>query len=161
MEITIQGTEVVVTGDRIIGFAINNLVNRFEATTDKDESWFYTLKIFMTRPKKFNIINLNREAGSNILYVDLTRDMMPFGGRYEAQFVAYKEGEVDQTEIFDFWVSDSLNPECAYDPVPSEFYQIEDNIHTMYEEVKQIYDDMSQGLLDIDVIDGGNASTQY
>ena len=161
MEITIQGTEVLIEGNRIIGFAINNLVNRFEATTDKDETWEYQLKVFMTRPKKFNVINLNRDTGSNIIYVDLTRDMMPFGGRYVMQFVAYREGAVDQTETFDVWVSDSLNPECAYDPVPTEFYQIEQNIQTMYNEVKQIYDDMSQGLLEIDAINGGDATSTY
>ena len=43
MQITITGTKVTITGDRIIGFALNNLVNRFEATTDKDDTWQYTL----------------------------------------------------------------------------------------------------------------------
>lgn len=45
MKITITGTEVQIVGDKIIGFALNNLVNRFEATTDKDESWEYQLKV--------------------------------------------------------------------------------------------------------------------
>lgn len=161
MEITIQGTQVNITGNRIIGFAINNLVNRFEATTDKDESWSYQLKVFMVIPEKFNIINLYRDEGSNVLYVDLTRDMMPFGGRYICQFLAYKEGQVDQTEKFDIWVNDSLDPACAYIPIPSEFYQIEGDIQKMYEETKQIYEDMSQGMLNIDIIDGGNALTQF
>lgn len=44
MTITINGTTVNIEGDRIIGFALNNLVNRFEATTDKEEGWEYTLK---------------------------------------------------------------------------------------------------------------------
>lgn len=161
MEITIQGTQVNITGNRIIGFAINNLVNRFEAITDKDESWSYQLKVFMVIPEKFNIINLYRDEGSNVLYVDLTRDMMPFGGRYTCQFLAYKEGQVYQTEKFDIWVNDSLDPACAYIPIPSEFYQIEGDIQKMYEETKQIYEDMSQGMLNIDIIDGGNALTQF
>ena len=161
MDITITGTQVNITGNRIIGFAINNLVNHFEATTDKDGSWSYQLKVFMVIPKKFNIINLYRDEGSNVLYVDLTRDMMPFGGRYICQFLAYKEGQVDQTEKFDIWVNDSLDPACAYFPIPSEFYQIEGDIQKMYEETKQIYEDMSQGMLNIDIIDGGNALAQF
>ena len=43
MQITINGTKVTIVGNRIIGFQLNNLVNRFEATTDKDDSWQYTL----------------------------------------------------------------------------------------------------------------------
>lgn len=31
MTITISGTTVTITGDRIIGFALNNLVNTFTA----------------------------------------------------------------------------------------------------------------------------------
>ena len=43
MQITITGTKVTITGDKVIGFQLNNLVNRFEATTDKDDTWQYTL----------------------------------------------------------------------------------------------------------------------
>ena len=40
MQITITGTKVTITGDKVIGFQLNNLVNRFEATTNKeDEKW--------------------------------------------------------------------------------------------------------------------------
>ena len=108
MTIEIQGTTVIITGDRIIGFALNNLVNRFEAITDKEEGWEYTLKAYMTKIDKVNIINLNREGQT--IYVDLTKDMMPVGGRYIMQFVATNEDKVDQTEKFEVWVEDSLDP---------------------------------------------------
>lgn len=108
MTITINGTTVNINGNRIIGFAQNNLVNRFEATTNKEEGWEYTLKAYMTKIDKINIINLNRE-GQN-LFVDLTKDMLPVGGRYIMQFVAMNQDKVDQTEKFEVWVEDSLDP---------------------------------------------------
>lgn len=157
MTIEIQGTTVIITGDRIIGFALNNLVNRLEATTDKEEGWEYTLKAYMTKIDKVNIINLNREGQT--IYVDLTRDMMPVGGRYIMQFVATNEDKVDQTEKFEVWVEDSLDPNPQYDPVPSEFYQIEESIKQVYEDTKQLYDDIQNGNVfgDIEGIYGGNA----
>ena len=47
MNITIKGTKVSITGDRIIGFSLNNLVNRFEATTDLTNEWSYKVYIYM------------------------------------------------------------------------------------------------------------------
>lgn len=159
MKITITGTEVQIVGDKIIGFALNNLVNRFEATTDKDESWEYQLKVYMVEPKKYNIINLNWDTDNkNVIYVDLTRDMMPFGGRYTMQFVAIKDTEVSHTEKFDIWVEDSLDPARHYCSIPSEFYQFEDEIKQIYNDVVDIYEEIKSGsTLDIDGINGGNA----
>lgn len=159
MEITIQGTNVLIEGNPFIGFAVNNLVNRFQATTDKDNTWSYQLKVYMVEANKFNIINLDRlEGQDNVIYVDMTRDMLPFGGRYSMQFIAYKDDLVDQTELFDIWVNHSIDPECAYDPVPSEFYQIQENIMQIYEDIKNLYEQIgSGGILDVDLINGGNA----
>lgn len=158
MEITISGTKVTITGDRIIGFQLNNLVNRFEAITDKDDTWDYTLYVYMIKPEKYNVINLNRQE--NLIYVDLTADMMPFDGRYEMQFVAYKNetGEVFRTEKFQVWVENSIDPSPQWKPIPSEFYQIEENIQKIYEETKQLYDEIKNGtVLGIETITGGNA----
>lgn len=159
MEITITGTKVQVVGDKIIGFALNNLVNRFEATTDKDESWEYQLKVYMHIPKKYNIINLNRDSvDENKIYVDLTRDMMPYGGRYTLQFVCMKDTEVFHTEKFDIWVEESLDPASAYCSIPSEFYQFEEGIKQIYNDCVEIYEQIqSGGTLDIDGINGGDA----
>lgn len=126
MEITIQGTKVNIIGDRIIGFALNNLINRFEATTDKDETWKYQLKLYMVKIEKYNIIDMLRNEQT--IFVDLTKDMLPVSGRYIMQFVALKDDLVDHTEQFEVWVEDTLDPTHQYEPVPSEFYQIEDNI---------------------------------
>lgn len=158
MEITISGTQVTITGDRVIGFQLNNLVNRFEAITDKDDTWDYTLYVYMIKPEKYNVINLNRQG--NLIYVDLTADMMPFDGRYEMQFVAYKNetGEVFRTEKFQVWVENSIDPSPQWEPIPSEFYQIEENIQKIYEDTKQLYDEIQDGtVLGIETINGGNA----
>lgn len=159
MNIEIQGTKVIITGDRVIGFQLNNLVNRFEATTDKSEEWEYTLYVYMIKPEKYNTINLNRIE--NQIYVDLTCDMMPFDGRYEMQFVANKPdtGEIFRTEKFQVWVENSINPSSQWEPVPSEFYQIEENIQKIYLETKKIYEDIQDGNVfgDIQSINGGNA----
>lgn len=160
MQITINGTKVTIIGDRIIGFQLNNLVNRFEATTDKDDSWQYTLYVYMIKPEKYNVINLNREPNSNIIYIDLTADMMPFDGRYEMQFVAnkYDTGEVFRTETFQLWVENSIDPSKEWDPIPSEFYQIEENIQKIYQDTKQLYDEIQEGtVFDVETINGGNA----
>lgn len=159
MVITITGTEVQIVGDRIIGFELNNLVNKFEATVDKDESWEYQLKIYMHIPKKYNIINLNRDLeDKNKIYVDLTRDMLPFDGRYTMQFMGRKGDEVYHTGKFDVWVKDSLTPETEYCSIPSEFYQFEEKIKQIYNDIVDIYEEIKAGgTLDVSLINGGDA----
>lgn len=158
MTITISGTTVTITGDRIIGFALNNLVNKFVATTDLTNEWNYQLYVHMVVPDLYNVINLNWEEGTQNIYVDLTADMLPYNGRYEMQFVATNGAVSGRTEIFEVWVQNSIDPSKVYDPVPSEFYQIQDNIQQIYEDTKQLYDEIqSGGVLGIETINGGNA----
>lgn len=158
MQITITGTTVNITGDRIIGFALNNLVNTFTATTDLTNEWSYQLYVHMVVPDLYNIINLNWQEGTQNIYVDLTADMLPYSGRYEMQFVA-TNGEISgRTDIFEVWVQNSIDPSKVYDPVPSEFYQIEENIQQIYEDTKQLYNEIQDGtVLGIETINGGNA----
>ena len=158
MEIVINGTEVNITGDRVIGFQLNNLVNRFQATSDLTSEWDYQLYVHMIVPDLYNIINLNWEEDSQVIYVDLTADMLPYSGRYEMQFVATNGAMSGRTEIFEVWVQNSIDPSKVYDPVPSEFYQIEENIQQIYEDTKQLYDEIQDGtVLGIETITGGNA----
>lgn len=158
MQITINGTTVTITGDRIIGFALNNLVNKFVATTDLTSEWSYQLYVHMVVPDLYNIINLNWEENTQNIYVDLTADMLPYSGRYEMQFVATNGELSSRTEIFEVWVQNSIDPLKVYDPVPSEFYQIEENIQQIYEDTKQLYNEIQDGtVLGIETINGGNA----
>ena len=158
MEIVINGTEVNITGDRVIGFQLNNLVNRFQAITDLTSEWDYQLYVHMIVPDLYNIINLNWEEDSQVIYVDLTADMLPYSGRYEMQFVTTNGAMSGRTEIFEVWVQNSIDPSKVYDPVPSEFYQIEENIQQIYEDTKQLYNEIQDGtVLGIETITGGNA----
>lgn len=158
MSITISGNTVTITGDRIIGFALNNLVNRFQATTDLNNEWNYQLYVHMVVPDLYNIINLNWQEGTQNIYVDLTADMLPYSGRYEMQFVATNGELSGRTEIFEVWVQNSIDPSKVYDPVPSEFYQIEENIQQIYEDTKQLYNEIQDGtVLGIETINGGDA----
>lgn len=158
MQITITGTTVNITGDRIIGFALNNLVNTFTATTDLTNEWSYQLYVHMVVPDLYNIINLNWQEGTQNIYVDLTADMLPYSGRYEMQFVATNGTMTGRTDIFEVWVQNSIDPSSVYDPVPSEFYQIEENIQQIYEDTKQLYNEIQDGtVLGIETINGGNA----
>lgn len=158
MQITITGTTVNITGDRIIGFALNNLVNTFTATTDLTNEWSYQLYVHMVVPDLYNIINLNWQEGTQNIYVDLTADMLPYSGRYEMQFVATSGTMTGRTDIFEVWVQNSIDPSSVYDPVPSEFYQIEENIQQIYEDTKQLYNEIQDGtVLGIETINGGNA----
>ena len=114
----------------------------------------------MVVPDLYNIINLNWQENSQVIYVDLTADMMPFDGRYEMQFVAsrYDTGEVFRTEKLQVWVENSIDPSSQWEPVPSEFYQIEENIQKIYQETKQLYDEIQDGtVFDVEKINGGNA----
>ena len=158
MTITISGNTVTITGDRIIGFALNNLVNRFQATTDLNDEWNYQLYVHMIVPDLYNIINMESQEATQNIYVDLTADMLPYSGRYEMQFVA-TNGEISgRTDIFEVWVQNSIDPSKQYDPIPSEFYQIEDNIQKIYQETKQLYDEIQDGtVFDVEKINGGNA----
>ena len=158
MEITITGTKVLITGDRIIGFALNNLVNRFEASTDLSNDWSYQLYVYMVEKDLYNVINLDWLPDTQSIYVDLTADMLPFSGRYIMQFAANKGSLSSRTEKFEVWVKNSIDPCQEYSPVPSEFYQIQEDIRQMYEDVKDMYDKIEDGsVLDIDAIHGGDA----
>ena len=42
MTITITGPTVTVTGNNVLGFAMDNLVNILTATTDQSEDWSFT-----------------------------------------------------------------------------------------------------------------------
>lgn len=74
----------------------------------------------------YNIINLNRNG--NVCSALLTIAMLPFSGKYTMQLRGIKDQQIYHSDIFEVWVKYSIDPSNVYDPVPSEFYQIEDNI---------------------------------
>ena len=126
MKISIAGRKVYIEGDRVIAVALNNLVDRLEATTDMPEGWEYKLDVWMSKQKFFNTVLMYRSGQT--IYVDLTKDMIPYGGKYEMQFVAVNGDLISRTEIFEMWVEDTVNQTPVYNPIPNEFLQIQEDI---------------------------------
>lgn len=130
MNITLTGTKIT-QDTKFLAFEKNNGVDVINITVDTDESWTYKLDV--KYPNKccsgeqlYNIINLTRIG--NTCTAVLTKDMLPFTGKYIMQLRGISGDKVYHSDTFDCWVKYSIEPASTYDPVPSEFYQIEDNI---------------------------------
>ena len=130
MNITLIGNKIV-QDTKFLAFEKNNGVDVINVTVDTDESWTYKLDV--KYPEKccsceqlYNIIDLTRNG--NVCTVVLTKDMLPFNGKYIMQLRAINSDKVQHSDTFDAWVKYSIEPGETYNPVPSEFYQIEQNI---------------------------------
>lgn len=130
MNITLTGTKIM-QDNKFLAFEKNNDVDVITITVDTDESWIYKLDV--KYPDKccngeqlYNIINLTRTG--NTCTAVLTKDMLPFTGKYIMQLRGISGDKVYHSDTFDCWVKYSIEPASTYDPVPSEFYQIEQNI---------------------------------
>ena len=132
MQLTITGTQVNIVGSNIVGFAQNNLVNTISATVDTPSEYTnIALKIYMNEPEQYNAIPFIREG--DIIYTVLTSDMIPVGGRYTGQFEMSHGMMLFQTELFEFWVENSVNLNKAYTPIPSTFSQLATNVAIMHQ----------------------------
>ena len=130
MNITLTGTKIM-QDTKFLAFEKNNGVDVINITVDTDESWSYKLDVkypekCCTGEELYNIIDLNRDG--DICSVELTSKMLPFAGKYTMQLRAINGDKVKHSDTFDAWIKYSIEPASTYDPVPSEFYQIEDNI---------------------------------
>ena len=116
---------------KFLAFEKNNGVDVINITVDTDESWSYKLDVKYPEKccigeKLYDIINLNRDG--DICSVELTSKMLPFAGKYIMQLRAINGDKVQHSDTFDAWIKYSIEPGSTYYPVPSEFYQIEQNI---------------------------------
>lgn len=139
MNITLTGTKIM-QDTKFLAFEKNNGVDVINITVDTDESWTYKLDV--KYPEKccsgeelYNIIDLNRDG--DIYSVELTSKMLPFAGKYTMQLRAINGDKVKHSDTFDAWVKYSIEPASTYDPVPSEFYQIEAKLDDKVNEAKQ------------------------
>ena len=124
MNITLTGTKVS-QDNKFLAFEKNSGVDVINITVDTDESWVYKLDV--KYPEKccsgeqlYNIINLTRIG--NTCTAILTKDMLPFTGKYIMQLRGISGDKVYHSDTFDCWVKYSIEPASTYDPVPSEFY---------------------------------------
>ena len=133
MNITLTGTKIM-QDTKFLAFEKNNGVDVINITVDTDESWSYKLDVkypekCCTGEELYNIIDLNRDG--DICSVELTSKMLPFAGKYTMQLRAINGDKVKHSDTFDAWIKYSIEPASTYDPVPSEFYQIEQNVTEM------------------------------
>ena len=130
MNITLIGNKIV-QDTKFLAFEKNNGVDVINITVDTDEEWTYKLDVrypdkCCTSEPLYNIINLTRTG--NLCTAIFTSDMLPFAGKYTMQLRAINSDKVQHSDAFDAWVKYSIEPGSTYNPVPSEFYQIEQNI---------------------------------
>lgn len=133
MNIALTGTKVT-QDTKFLAFEKNNNVDVINITVDTDESWEYKLDVkypgkCCTGEALYNIINLTRNG--NLCTAILTSDMLPFAGKYIMQLRGISGDKVYHSDVFDTWVKWSVEPGDTYNPVPSEFYQIEQNVTEM------------------------------
>ena len=140
MNITLNGIKIT-QDTRNLAFEKNNGVDEIVVTVDTDESWSYKLdvkypdKFNIKKDTLYNIIDLDRNG--NICSVTLNSEMLPFNGKYTMQLRGISGDKVYHSDIFEAWVKYSIEPGSTYDPVPSEFYQIENKLDDKVNEAKQ------------------------
>lgn len=140
MNITLNGTKIT-QDTRSLAFEKNNNVDEIAVTVDTDESWSYKLDV--KYPDKYNVGNdtlyniIDLDRNGNICSATLNSEMLPFNGKYTMQLRGISGDKVYHSDIFEAWVKYSIEPGSTYDPVPSEFYQIENKLDDKVNEAKQ------------------------
>lgn len=131
MNITLTGKKIT-QDERILAFKKDNLTAQMTFTVDTDDSWVYKLDVRLpekccTGEELFNIIDLPMDANRTCT-IDVTAAMVPLTGKYTMQLRGISGEQVYHSDTFEVWVKYSIEPGSTYNPVPSEFYQIEQNI---------------------------------
>ncbi len=140
MNITLNGIKIT-QDSKNLAFEKNNNVDEIVITVDTDESWSYKLdvkypdKFNIKKDTLYNIIDLDRNG--NICSVILTREMLPFNGKYTMQLRGINGNKVYHSDTFEVWVKYSIEPGSTYNPVPSEFYQVEARLDDKVDEAKK------------------------
>lgn len=119
--------------DRHIGYKKDNLAHRLSIETDVPAEW--VLKLDVERDGEKNVIDLLRDG--DILYVDLTREMLLKDGQYAWQVRGMLGEQVRHSSMFYLYVSGGINASHAFpDPLPIEFEQIEKRVTEIRDEAE-------------------------
>lgn len=133
MILELNGTKVTIV-DKTLGYQGDNLVDTIQVTVDKDSTWNYKLDMYKGKSKRFDSVLMVREG--NICTVQLTNEILSYGGRYVFQLRGYTDTQTYHSDIFESWVNASIEyqddckqADCGCDcKLPTEFYQVEDNV---------------------------------
>lgn len=140
MNITLNGTKIT-QDTRNLAFEKNSGVDEIVITVDTDESWSYKLDV--KYPDKYNIGNdtlyniIDLDRNGNTCSVTLNSEMLPFNGKYTMQLRGVNGDKVYHSDTFEAWVKYSIEPGSTYNPVPSEFYQVEARLDDKVDEAKK------------------------
>ena len=108
--------------DRELGYESDHLHRRLEIAADLDVGW--AVKLDMALGKVKNVVDLERTG--DVLWVDLTRDILASDGLYRCQLRGLKGDTVAHSNQFELLVSGSINAAEAFPSVePSELAQME------------------------------------
>ena len=108
--------------DRELGYESDHLHRRLEIAVDLDAGW--AVKLDMALGKAKNVVDLERTG--DVLWVDLTRDILASDGLYRCQLRGLKGDTVAHSNQFELLVSGSINAAEAFPSVePSELAQME------------------------------------
>lgn len=108
--------------DRVIGYESDHLHRRLEIAADLDAGWAVKLDMALGQAK--NVVDLERTG--DVLWVDLTRDILASDGLYRCQLRGLKGDTVAHSNQFELLVSGSINAAEAFPSVePSELAQME------------------------------------
>ena len=108
--------------DRELGYESDHLHRRLEIAVDLDAGW--AVKLDMALGKAKNVVDLERTG--DVLWVDLTRDILAADGLYRCQLRGLKGDTVAHSNQFELLVSGSINAAEAFPSVePSELAQME------------------------------------
>lgn len=133
MILELNGTKVTIV-DKTLGYQGDNLVDTIQVTVDKDSTWNYKLDMYKGKSKCFDSVLMTREG--NVCTVQLTNEILSYGGRYIFQLRGYTDTQTYHSDIFESWVNASIEyqddckqTDCGCDcKLPTEFYQVEDNV---------------------------------
>ena len=137
MRIELSNRHIAYTdNDRVVCFENDNEVVDFVCVVDNDtENWKYKLDIkskISANDTFYNTINLNPITIDKEVGVTLKAGMLPRGKCVCQIRQIHANGQVKVSDCFEMWVKKSvLSYCCAYqenDFIPSEFYQIEQNL---------------------------------
>ena len=108
--------------DRELGYESDHLHRRLEIAVDLDAGW--AVKLDMALGKAKNVVDLERTG--DVLWVELTRDILASDGLYRCQLRGLKGDTVAHSNQFELLVSGSTNAAEAFPSVePSELAQME------------------------------------
>src|SRR5574344_1759799 len=100
--------------------------------------------MYKGKSKRFDSVLMVREG--NICTVQLTNEILSYGGRYIFQLRGYTDTQTYHSDIFESWVNASIEYQddckqidCGCDcKLPTEFYQVEDNAKIKNKTVKEV-----------------------